>query len=210
MEPSGAIPWRRLLTHRQTWAFVIGKAMTDPVWFFYLFWLPKFLDTSWGVKLAALAAPLIVIYLLADVGSIAGGWMSSKLIARGWSVNRARKITLLVAAVAIVPTSLAPMAGSLWLAVAMVSVAASAHQWWSANLFTSVSDMFARRAVASVVGLGGFGGMMTSMLFQRATGTLLDATHGDYRLIFLVCGVMYVAALGVIHLLVPRMQPVGD
>ena len=207
-ELAGAMPWRRLLAHRQTWAFVIGKAMTDPVWFFYLFWLPKFLDANWGVKLAALAAPLIVIYVAADVGSIAGGWMSSSLIARGWTVNRARKITLLVAAVSIVPTAFAPMAGSLWIAVAMVSVAASAHQWWSANLFTSVSDMFPRRAVASVVGLGGFGGMMTSMAFQRATGRLLDATHGDYRVIFLVCGVMYVIALGIIQVLAPRMDPV--
>jgi MFS transporter, ACS family, aldohexuronate transporter len=135
--------------------------------------------------------------MAADIGSIAGGWMSSTLIARGWTVNRARKTTLLVAAVSIVPTAFAPMAGSLWLAVAMVSVAASAHQWWSANLFTSVSDMFPR-------------GMMTSMAFQRATGTLLDATHGDYRVIFLVCGVMYVAALGIMHVLVPRMEPVVD
>ena len=205
---SGPIPWRQLLTYRQTWAFVIGKAMTDPVWFFYLFWLPKFLDTNWGVKLSALAAPLVVIYVAADVGSVGAGWMSSTLIARGWSVNRSRKITLLALALAILPTSLAPMTGSMWAAVALVSVAAAAHQGWSANLFTTVSDMFPRRAIASVVGIGGFAGMMMSMLFQRATGTLLDATHGDYRVIFLVCGVMYVCALALIHALAPRLEPV--
>ena len=203
----GKIPWGRLISHRQTWAFLLGKAMTDPVWFFYLFWLPKFLDANWGVRLAGLAAPLVVIYVAADFGSVAGGWTSSRLIARGWSVNRSRKITMLVAALLILPTALAPLAGGMWTAVAIVSVAAAAHQWWSANLFTTVSDMFPRKAVASVIGIGGFGGAMASMLFQRATGSLLEATHGDYRLIFAVCGVMYVAALAVIHALVPRLEP---
>jgi ACS family hexuronate transporter-like MFS transporter len=206
-EPPGKLPWGRLLGYRQTWAFLVGKAMTDPVWFFYLFWLPKFLDAEWGVKLSGLAAPLIVIYVAADFGSIAGGWTSSRFIARGWSVNRSRKIALLIAAVLILPTALAPFAGNLWLAVGIVSVAASAHQWWSCNLFTTVSDMFPRRAVASVIGIGGFGGAMASMLFQRATGSLLEATRGDYRIIFAVCGVMYVAALAIIHLLVPRLEP---
>ena len=207
-EPVGSLPWRRLLVHRQTWAFLVGKTMTDPVWFFYLFWLPKFLDANWGVKLAGLAAPLIVIYVAADFGSVAGGWMSSRLIARGWSVNRSRKVTLLIAAVVILPTALAPFAGTMWTAVGIVSVAASAHQWWSANLYTTVSDMFPRRAVASVIGIGGFGGAMGSMFFQRATGRLLEATHGDYKIIFAVCGATYVLALLFVHLLAPRMEPV--
>lgn len=210
-ETGGAsIPWARLLHDRQAWAFIVGKALTDPVWFFYLFWLPKFLDTNWGVKLTGLAAPLIVIYVLADVGSVAGGWLSSTLIKRGWSVNRARKTALLVAALMIVPTGLAPSAGSLWVAVTLVSVAAAAHQWWSCNLFTSVSDMYPRKAVATVIGLGGFAGAISSTMVQRATGRLLDATGGDYTLIFAMCGITYLVALGVIHLLVPRMQPAAD
>jgi ACS family hexuronate transporter-like MFS transporter len=201
------IPWRRLLTHRQTWAFVIGKAMTDPVWLFYLFWLPKFLDADFGVKLTALAAPLVMIYLVADVGSIGGGWVSSALIKRGWSVNRGRKTAMLIAALLIVPTMFAPQAGNLWVAVTLVSIAAAAHQWWSANLFTTVSDMFPRRAVASVIGIGGFAGMMAAMTFQRTTGYLLETSGGNYQLIFNFLGLSYLAALLIIHLIVPRLEP---
>ncbi len=209
-EPTGRVVWARLLRDRQAWAFIVGKAFTDPVWFFYLFWLPKFLDTNWGVQLTGLAAPLIAIYVLADVGSVAGGWSSGALIKRGWSVNRSRKTAMLIAALLIVPTAFAPSAGSMWMAVALVSVAAAAHQWWSANLFCTVSDMYPRRAVASVVGLGGFAGSMAATGVQRLTGRLLDATGGDYTLIFAVCGTAYLVALGVIHLLVPRMTPVAD
>lgn len=205
-ESEEMIPWRRLLGYRQTWAFVIGKAMTDPVWLFYLFWLPKFLDANWGVKLTNLALPLIAIYVLADVGSVTGGWFSSALISRGLTVNRGRKTAMLVAALLIVPTMLAPHVGSLWGAVAIVSVAAAAHQWWSCNLFTMVSDMFPRRAVASVVGIGGFIGAISSVLFQRATGHILEATGSNYGIIFVFCGVAYVLALGIMHLLAPRMK----
>lgn len=201
------MPWRRLLGYRQTWAFVIGKAMTDPVWMFYLFWLPKFLDADFGVKLTALAAPLVAIYLVADVGSVGGGWVSSALIKRGWSVNRGRKTAMLIAATLIVPTMFAPQAGSLWVVVALVSIAAAAHQWWSANLFTTVSDMFPRRAVASVIGIGGFAGMMAAMGFQRATGYLLETSGGNYQLIFNFLGLSYLVALVIIHLLVPRLEP---
>jgi ACS family hexuronate transporter-like MFS transporter len=206
-EQTASMPWRSLLRHRQTWAFALGKALTDPVWYFYLFWLPKFLDANFGVKLAGLAAPLVAIYVVADVGSVGGGWMSSALIKRGWTVNRARKVALLVAALIIVPTMFAPAAKSMWLAVSIVSVAAAAHQWWSCNLFTTVSDMFPRKAVASVVGIGGFAGAMAGMAFQRTTGRLLDATKGDYTIIFAVCGIMYLVALLFIHLLAPRLEP---
>jgi len=202
------IPWRRLLGYRQTWAFAAGKAMTDPIWLFYLFWLPKFLDAGWGIELSHLALPLIVIYVLADVGSVAGGWFSGALIARGWSVNRGRKAALLVAALCIVPTMFAAHAQSVWVAVAIVSVAAAAHQWWSCNLFTLTSDLFPRQAVASVVGIGGFVGAMSAVLFQRATGRILEATGSNYSVIFAICGVAYLAAWVVIHLLVPRLQPV--
>ena len=207
-EAGGSVPWRRLLRYRGTWAFVLGKTMTDPVWYFYLFWLPKFLDTRWGVHLSALAAPLVVIYVVADVGSVAGGWSSSALIGRGWAVNRSRKTAMLVAALLIVPTMRAPAAGSMWMAVGLVSVAAAAHQWWSCNLYTIVSDMFPRRAVASVMGMGGAGGAIAGVLAQRSTGRLLDATGGDYTPIFTVCGLAYVTALLVIHLLVPRIRAV--
>lgn len=204
-ERSTPIPWASLLGHRQTWAFVIGKSLTDPVWLFYLFWLPKFLDANWGVKLSGLAAPLVAIYVLADVGSIGGGWFSSRLISRGWSVNRSRKTAMAIAAILILPTLFAPYAKSLWVAVAIVSLAAAAHQWWSCNLFTTVSDMFPRRAVASVVGIGGFVGAMSAMGFQRLTGYILDATGSNYRIIFDICAVVYVGALVLFHLLVPRM-----
>ena len=206
-ESTAAMPRRGLVLRRQTLAFVFGKAMTDPVWLFYLFWLPKFLDAKFGVKLTGLPLPLIVIYSAASVGSIAGGWASGSLIKRGWSVNRSRKLTMLVAALAIVPTVLAPMAGSLWLAIAIVSVAATAHQWWSTNLQILPSDMYPPAAVASVMGIGLFAGMFASFIFQRLTGTILQITHGNYVPVFAVLGFLYVAALAVIHLLVPRLEP---
>lgn len=207
-EPTGKVEWGKLLTHRQTWAFVVGKAMTDPVWFFYLFWLPKFLDAGWGVELTALAAPLITIYLLGDFGSVGGGWLSSRLISRGWSINRGRKAAMLVAACLVVPTAFAPSTGNMWVAVALVSLAAAAHQAWSANLFTLVGDMFPRRAVGSVVGIGGFAGAFAGYMAQRATGSLLDATGSDYQIIFLFCGAAYLVAWLIIHALVPKMEPV--
>lgn len=206
-ESSEPVAWLSLLRHRQTWAFFLGKAMTDPVWWFYLFWLPKFLDARWGVTLAGLAAPLVVIYLVAGVGSVGGGWLSSALIKRGATVNRGRKLTMLLAALLIVPTMFAPHVGNLWVAVGIVSVAAAAHQWWSANLFTTASDMFPRRVVASVVGIGGFAGAMGGVLFQLSVGYVLQVTGSNYQVIFLVCGLAYVSALLVIHLLVPRLEP---
>ena len=208
-ERSGAdtMSWGSLIGRRQTWAFIVGKALTDPVWLFYLFWLPKFLDASFGVRLAGLAAPLVVIYVVADVGSITGGWMSGALIKRGWSVNRGRKTALLIAALCIVPTMFAPAAGRLWVAVSIVSVAAGAHQWWSANLYTTVSDMFPREAVASVVGIGGCAGLFSAFGFQRLTGAILHATGGNYAPIFAVLGLAYLGALALIHLLVPRLEP---
>jgi len=207
IESTAPMPWGPLWLRRQTLAFLIGKVLTDPVWFFYLFWLPKFLDAKFGVKLSGLPLPLIVIYSAASAGSIGGGWASGALIKRGWSVNRARKLTMLVAALAIVPTILAPRAGSLWVAIAIVSVAATAHQWWSTNLQILPSDMYPTQAVASVMGIGLFASMTGSFLFQRATGDILQLTHGNYVPVFAVLGFLYVAALGIIHLLVPRLEP---
>lgn len=208
-ESTTPVKWSALLRHRETWAYAIGKFMTDPIWWFYLYWLPKFLDSRYGIKLASVALPLIAIYVLADVGSIFGGWLSGALIKRRWSVNAARKTTMLIAAVVILPTMFAQAANGLWLSVAIVGVAASAHQWWSANIFTLASDMFPRRALGTVVGIGGFAGAMGGVLFQRVTGLVLQANGNDYTPIFVVCGLAYVSALLIMHLLVPRVEQVN-
>jgi MFS transporter, ACS family, aldohexuronate transporter len=205
-ESSTPARWSEVIRHRQTWAFALGKLMTDPIWWFYLFWLPKFLDARYGIKLAQVALPLIAIYLLADVGSVVGGWLSGALIKRGWTVNAGRKTTMLIAALMIVPTMFAPASRSLWMAVAIVGVAAAAHQWWSANLFTLSSDLLPRRAVGSVVGIGGFCGAIAGFGFQRLTGRLLESNGNNYTPIFVVCSLAYVSALLVIHLLVPTMR----
>jgi ACS family hexuronate transporter-like MFS transporter len=200
-------PWVSLFGYRQTWAFIVGKLMADPVWWFYLYWLPKFLDAKYGVKLAQVAAPIIVVYLIADVGSVGGGWISSALIKRGWSVSRARKTTMLAMALLIVPTALVSRAPSMWAAVLIVGVAAAAHQAWSANVYTLASDMFPKSAVGSVVGIGAFAGAMGGVVFQRVTGRVLQANGSDYSPIFVVCGLAYVTAWVIIHLLAPRLEP---
>ncbi len=205
-EPAVKVPWARLLPHRQTWAFAAGKFFTDPIWWFFLFWLPKFLNETYGITLSGLGPPLVVIYLAADVGSIGGGWLSSTLIKRGWSVNAGRKTAMLLCALCVVPIVFAVQASSLWVAVALISLATAAHQGWSANLFTLVSDTFPRRAVGSVVGIGGFAGSLAGMLIATVTGYLLQWT-GSYVPIFFVAASAYLFALMVIHLLLPRLEP---
>jgi ACS family hexuronate transporter-like MFS transporter len=151
---------------------------------------------------------LVVVYVVADAGSVTGGWLSGALIKRGWTVNRARKAAMLLMALAIVPTALAPRAGSLWIAVLLVSVAVAAHQGWSANVYTLASDLFPRSAVASVIGIAGFAGAAGGVVFQRATGRILDATGHNYAPLFVVCGLAYVTAWTIIHWLVPSLEPV--
>ncbi|MBK5296473.1 MAG: MFS transporter [Vicinamibacteria bacterium] len=207
-ESTTPVPWAKLFPHREAWAFAIGKFMTDPIWWLYLFWLADFLQKKHGLSLSGVGAPLIVIYLVADVGSIGGGWLSSALIKRGWSVNAARKTAMLVCALLVVPVMFAPYVDSLWVAVGLVSVAAAAHQGWSANLFTFSSDMFPRRAVGSVVGFGGMAGAVGGMLFTKITGYILEWNHSDYLPVFIMAGFAYLAALGIIHLLVPVIRPV--
>jgi ACS family hexuronate transporter-like MFS transporter len=204
--PARFVPWRKLLPHRQAWAFAAGKFLTDPVWWLYLFWIPDFLNRNYGLDLTRMGPPLIVIYLVADFGSIGGGWLSSAFIARGWTVNRARKIAMLTMALAVVPIVFASTVQNLWVAVALVSIAAAAHQGWSANLFTLTSDMFPKAAVGSVVGFGGMAGSIGGMLIAKVTAYLLQTT-GSYVPVFLMAGFMYLIALGVIHLLVPRLEP---
>jgi ACS family hexuronate transporter-like MFS transporter len=197
---------RTILPHRQTWAFAIGKFMTDPIWWLYLFWVPDFLNRNHGLNLLAVGPPLVAIYLIADVGSIGGGWLSSALIKRGWTVNRARKTAMLVAAVAVVPIVFASRADSLWVAVMLVALAAAAHQGWSANMFTLASDMFPRHAVGTVVGFGGMAGAFGGMLIAKLTGYILETT-GSYLPVFLIAGSAYLTALLIIHVLAPRLEP---
>jgi ACS family hexuronate transporter-like MFS transporter len=207
-EPASAqrLPWLSLLRHRQTWAFIAGKFLTDPIWWFYLSWLPKFLHSEYGLSLLQLGPPLIAIYIAADVGSIAGGWLGGHFIKRGWSVNRARKTAMFICALAVVPVIFAARASSMWVAVGVIGLATAGHQGWSANLFTLTSDLFPRRAVGSVVGMGGFAGAGGGMLISIVVGLLLQAS-GSYVPVFLLAGFAYLTALLVVQLLVPRMQP---
>jgi ACS family hexuronate transporter-like MFS transporter len=207
-ESTQPIPWVTILRHREMWGFVVVKAFTDPVWWFYLFWLPGFLHARYGVELAHAMLPLLAVYVAADLGSLSGGWFSSTLIRRGASVNRGRKTALLVAALAVVPVTLAAHFQHLWVAVAIMAIALAAHQWWSSNVFALVADLFPPRAVGSVVGVGGFIAGLAGFATMRLAGRVLDANHGNYAPIFLVCGVIYLAALGIFQLLVPRVGEV--
>jgi ACS family hexuronate transporter-like MFS transporter len=210
-DPVVRVPWLRLLRRRQTWAFALGKFMTDPVWWIYLFWLPDFLHKRHGLDLMSFGPPLVAIYLIADVGSIGGGWISSRLIRHGWSINAGRKTAMLTCALAVVPIIFAAQTSSLWVAVGLIGLAAAAHQGWSANLFTLTSDMFPRHAVGSVVGIGGMAGAVGGMFASKVVGYILQET-GSYVPIFLVAASAYLLALAVIHALVPRLEPpdLGD
>ncbi len=205
-EPVVKIPWMTLLRYRQTWAFLIGKFMTDPIWWFIMFWLPKFLNTKYGLSLTALGWPLVIVYNFATVGSIGGGWISAQFLKRGWNVNRARKSAMLICALTVTPIMFAATASKLWVAVALVGLATASHQGWSANIFTLSSDLFPKRAVGSVVGIGGFGGAVGGMVIATFTGFVLQFT-GSYVPMFIIAGSTYLLALLIIHLLVPKMEP---
>jgi ACS family hexuronate transporter-like MFS transporter len=206
-EPPARVSYAELFRHRQMWAFAIAKFMTDPVWWLYLYWVPDFLNRNHGLDLQHIGAPLVAIYIVADVGSIGGGWLSSSLLKRGWSVNAARKTAMLTCALCVVPIVLASGTTSLWPAVAIVALAAAAHQGWSANVFTMTSDMFPKWAVGTVVGVGGMAGAVGGMFIAKITGWVLQAT-GSYLTVFLIAGSAYLFALLIVHLLVPRMEPV--
>ena len=206
--PMVKIKWAKLFPHRQTWAFVMGKFLIDPIWWFLLFWIPDFLQRSHGLKLMQIGLPIMVIYLLADVGSVAGGWLSSSLIHRGKSVNLARKVTMLVCALSVVPIVFADRVEGLWGAVLLIGLAAAAHQGFSANLFTLASDIFPGQAVGSVVGIGGTAGAIGGMLMAKIVGYVLQWT-GSYRVPFFIAGSSYLLALAVIQLLAPKLEPVS-
>lgn len=206
-DPPVKIPWMSLLKYRQTWAFALGKFLTDPIWWFYLYWVPKFLYNNYGITLDKIGLPLIIIYLMADVGSIGGGWLSSFFIKRGWTVTKGRKTAMLICALSVVPIVLASQASELWMAVALLSLATAAHQGWSANLFTIVSDVFPRKAVASVVGLGGMAGAIGGMLIALVAGFILQFT-GSYMILFIIAGSVYLVAFVVINKLAPNLETI--
>ena len=202
------VPLRNLIDHRQTWAIALGRLFTDPVWYVYLFWIPDFLSRRFGLSLAAMAVPLLVIYTGATVGSIGGGWISSVLLKNGLSLNRSRKTALFVCALAVTPVVLAPSTSHLWLAAVVVAIAAGAHQGWSANLYTLASDMFPRAAVGSVVGFGSMAGAIGALFAAKAVGYILEFT-GSYVLVFLTAGSAYLFAFLLVELLAPRIAPIS-
>jgi ACS family hexuronate transporter-like MFS transporter len=207
-EPKQAkVAWLSVLRYRETWAFMVGKFMTDPIWWFYLFWLPKWLNESNHIDIQDMGVPLMVIYLMSCVGSVLAGWVSSKLMARTQRPNFARKLTMLVCALCVMPIALLSQVQTLWFAVLAVGLAAAAHQGWSANLVTLVSDVFPKRAVGTVIGIGGVMGMAGSFLFSGVIGETLQRT-GQYWALFAAGALAYIIALAIIHLLMPRMTPV--
>jgi ACS family hexuronate transporter-like MFS transporter len=206
-DPVENVPWSVLLTKRETWAYAIGKFLIDPVWWMWLFWLPDFFGKRYGLDLKTFGPPVVAVYLLSDVGSVGGGWLSSRFIKQGWTINRARKTTMLICAVLALPVAFAAHATNLWLAVGMIGLATAAHQGFSANLYTLPGDVFPRAAVGSVVGIGGMIGAIGGMVMAKYAGYVLDKI-GVYTPIFVVAASVYLLALGAVHLLSPKMEPV--
>ena len=206
---SVSVSWSKLLKVRETWAYALGKFLTDPIWWLYLFWLPDFLSKRYNLDLKSFGPPLVAIYLLSDVGSVVGGWASSRLMKSGRSANVARKTTMLICAVAVTPIVFAQFVSELWMAVAIIGLATAAHQAWSANLMTLPSDMFPRVAVGSIVGIGGMAGAVGGMLMSKYNGYILDA-FGSYQPIFALAGGAYIAGIAVIHFFSPRLTRVAE
>jgi ACS family hexuronate transporter-like MFS transporter len=205
-DPSAYIPWLELLRHRQTWAFMIGMAASSPIWWFYIYWIPDFLSVHFQLDLHGTQLPLMTIFFISSFGGIGGGWLSSRLLQRGWSLNAARKLALLVCALCVVPVFLTPLVHSLWLAVGLVALAAAAHCGFAANLFTLVSDTVPRKAVSSVTGIGGMAGAIAGMVFAQVISHHLDATGNNYIVPFIIAASAYLLALGLMHLLLPHLE----
>ena len=204
------VPWIQLFTYRQAWAFALGKFLTDSMWWFFITWAPKFLHSHYNLNLVKIGPPLIVVYLMSDIGSVAGGWFSSKMIKRGVSVNRARKTAMFVCACGMLPVMFAQNASELWIAVLILGLATASHQGFSSNLYTLVSDMFPKNCVASVAGFGGTWGYVGASLFQIFVGYMVSAKlgHENYTVPFFCASIAYLMAFGVIHLLAPRIRPI--
>lgn len=210
------ISWPKLLTYKQTWAFAVGKFLTDPVWWFYLFWLPDFLEKQYGLLGTAKSLPLALAYTLSTIGSVFGGWLPMRFIKWGWPVFKARKMAMLIFAISILPVVFAQYLGSInmWLAVIVIGCAMGSHQAWSSNIFTTVSDMFPKSATASVTGIGGMFGAVGGILIARGASKMFDyyKSIGDketgYFIMFIICGLAYLLAWIIIHFLVPKMKKI--
>jgi ACS family hexuronate transporter-like MFS transporter len=208
------VPWGKLLGVRQTWAFVFGKFLTDPIWWFFLFWLPDYFSKTFHLNVMKPGWPLVIIYSCTTIGSIGGGYLSGALIKKGWPIYKARKTVMFVFAICVMPIFTVQYFHNMWVVVALISLAAAAHQAWSANIFTTASDMFPKKAVSSVIGIGGMAGSVGGIIFQPLVGGILDyftriksATLG-YNFIFMICGVAYMVAWLVMHFFAPKMTRV--
>jgi MFS transporter, ACS family, hexuronate transporter len=206
-DPVAPVAWAKLAMVRETWAYALGKLLIDPIWWFFLFWLPGYLFERYDLDLKTFGLPLAAIYLISDLGSVAGGWLSSRLIKAGRSVNFSRKLTMLICALCVLPIYFAQGLDSVWAAVLVIGLATAAHQAFSANLYTLPSDLFPRSAVGSVIGIGGTVGALGGMGMALFTGWLLDRTGGNYSILFAICASAYLVALLVVHLLSPRLAP---
>lgn len=210
IENEEKLPWKSVLGKRQTWAFSLAK-ITDAVWWFYLFWGAKFLAETFGVNIKNIALPFFIIYILADGGSILGGYLSGVFIRKGWTVNKARKTTLLICALIILPVAFVAVTDNKWLAIFLIGLGAAGHQAWSANIFTLASDVFPKKATASVVGIGGMIGAVAGIIADALLGSVLDqAGNTGYFWAFLVAGSCYLIILGLVHLLMPNMTPLDE
>jgi ACS family hexuronate transporter-like MFS transporter len=213
---TSTVPWLKLFGLRQTWVFIVGKFFTDPVWYFFLFWLPSYFYDKYQVNIAeSYGLPIMIVYSATTIGSIGGGYLSSWLIKRGWPVYKARKVSFFIFACCVLPIISARFIDNIWVGVALISLAAAAHQAWSANIYTTVSDMFPRKVVSSVIGIGGMAGSVGGILFPMFIGFLLDHYKGlgniniGYNIIFLICGCAYLVAWVLIHFISPKMKPVN-
>jgi MFS transporter, ACS family, hexuronate transporter len=204
-EPTAQVPWGNLLAYRQTWAFAVAKFLTDPIWYFYLYWLPKFFDARYHLGLGSIGLPLIVVYNLSAVGSIGGGWLPTAFNKVGMSMARARLSAMLVCASLILPIFLASRVSSLWSAIGILGLATAAHQGWSANLFTTASDMFPRSSVGAVVGIGGMAGSVGAVLFSLSTGWVLQSYH-SYTPLFSVAAASYLVGLLFLMVMTPGLR----
>jgi ACS family hexuronate transporter-like MFS transporter len=207
-EQVGRIGWSKIVTKREAWAFAVAKFLIDPVWYLMLFWLPKYFASTYDVDLKVVLLPMIIMYLLSDIGSIAGGWLSSKLIQRGRTPNFARKLTMVIAGCFVLPLLFVTGLDNMWLAIVLIGFALAGHQAFSSTILSIPPDMFPKRAVGSVIGLGGFMGGVGGMIMAKSTGLVLDATGGNYTIIFAVCTTVYFLAVLALHLLSPRLTPV--
>lgn len=210
VENEEKLPWSSVFPKKETWAFATAK-ITDAVWWFYLFWGAIFLADKFDVDIKNMGLPFLIIYIMADAGSIFGGWLSGAFIKKGWTINKARKMTLLICALIILPVAIVAVTEEKWLAVFLIGLGAAGHQAWSANIFTLVSDVFPKKATASVVGIGGMVGALSGMISSFVLGAVLDnAGNSGFFWAFLLAGSCYLILLGFVHLIMPKMTPLDE